>query len=127
MEQELNVQLEASRQDKKRLMIEEVLIVGYCEKWTQSWAEVRSRITDILVQGNEHHTSNAVFRAPLCVEFGVSDTRQSFIASFQVSSESFLERTRVFSKMISALLQMQTELSWIEAKHNLINRNCCPE
>jgi len=72
MEQELNVQLEASRQDKKRLIIEEVHIVGYCEKWTQSWAEVRSRITDILVQRSEHHTSNAsnaVFRAPPCVQF----------------------------------------------------------
>jgi len=71
-EQELDVQLEASRQEMKRLMMEEVLNGRYFEKWTQSWAEVRSRITDILVQCNEHHTSNAsnaVFRAPPCVQF----------------------------------------------------------
>ena len=41
-EQELDVQLEVSRQDMKRLLMEEVLNGRYCEKWTQSWAEVRN-------------------------------------------------------------------------------------
>ena len=68
-EQELDVQLEASRQEMKRLMMEEVLNGGYCEQWTRSWAAVRTRITNILMQRNEQYTSKTVFRGPPCVEF----------------------------------------------------------
>jgi hypothetical protein len=68
-EPELDVQLEKSRQEMKRLLMEEVLNGEYCEKWTRSWAEVRSRITKILARCNEHDSSHAVFRAPLRVDF----------------------------------------------------------
>jgi len=68
-EQELDVQLEASRQEMKRLMMEEVLHGGYCEKWTRSWAEVRSRIASILVRRNDQYTSKTVLRDPVCVKF----------------------------------------------------------